>query len=99
MDHTGPYVRMLLERLKSPKSLSVPPPPPTAAGGLEVRTLYAAPVPVQHYSTLQQHCEAFKAMHACGEPWTDGAELATQKEVDLLHACSEALNTISRLRQ
>ncbi|CAK0784656.1 hypothetical protein CVIRNUC_007860 [Coccomyxa viridis] len=36
VDHTGPYVRMLLERLRSPKSLSVPPPPPTAAGGLEM---------------------------------------------------------------
>ena len=36
VDHTGPYVRMLLERLRSPKSLSVMPPPPTAAGALEV---------------------------------------------------------------
>ena len=36
MDHTGPYVRMLLERLRNPKSLSVMPPPPTAAGALEV---------------------------------------------------------------
>ena len=99
VDHTGPYVRMLLERLRSPKSLSVPPPPPTAAGCLEVRTLYAAPVPVQHYNTLQQHWETFKAMHACWEPWTDGAELATPQEVNLLHPCSEALNTISRLQQ
>ena len=36
VDHTGPYVRMLLERLRSPRSLSVMPPPPTAAGALEV---------------------------------------------------------------
>ncbi|CAL5223055.1 g5512 [Coccomyxa viridis] len=36
VDHTGPYVRMLLERLRNPKSLSVMPPPPTAAGALEI---------------------------------------------------------------
>lgn len=36
VDHTGPYVRMLLERLRNPKSLSVMPATPTAAGALEV---------------------------------------------------------------
>ena len=36
VDHTGPYVRMLLERLRTPKSLSVMPPTPTAAGALQV---------------------------------------------------------------
>ena len=36
VDHTGPYVRMLLERLRTPKSLTVMPPTPTAAGALEV---------------------------------------------------------------
>ena len=86
VDHTGPYVQMLLERLRSPKSLSVPLPPPTAAGGLEVRILYAALAPVQHYNTLQQRCETFKATHVYWEPWTHGTELATQKEVNLLHA-------------
>ena len=64
-----------------------------------MRILYAALLPVQHCDTLQRHCETSKAMHVCWEPWTDGAELDTRKEVDVLPACSEALNTISRLQQ
>lgn len=42
VDHTGPYVRMLLERLRSPKSLHAMPPPPTAAGALEVHFMVHA---------------------------------------------------------
>ena len=42
VDHTGPYVRMLLERLRNPKSLTAMPPMPTAAGALEVPLTFLA---------------------------------------------------------
>ena len=42
VDHTGPYVRMLLERLRNPKSLTAMPPMPTAAGALEVPLAFLA---------------------------------------------------------
>ena len=91
VDHTGPYVRMLLERLRSPKSLSIPPPPPTAAGGLEVRILYAALVPVLHFNTLQQQCKTSRATGVYWEPWTNYADLVTLQKMDLLHTCSDSV--------
>ena len=77
VDHTGPYVRMLLERLRSPKSLSFPPPPPTAAGALEVCSPRAAIIPVRHSGSLQHYCKTSEAMHLCWEPCATCAELAT----------------------
>ena len=37
MDYTGPYVRLLEERLRQPNRLAFRTVPPTAAGALEVK--------------------------------------------------------------